>query len=142
MSKVITREREKLYVQMEENFEKQSELNPEKLFLHLRTEEKSGKISFVNYSEFLNIINTIFLFYSCASNLKKFSYDILIILLMDSSFLVFALLYHFITRIKKIKKETTRISFTFAILGIIISKIIFKENIAIKYLNWVFLGNF
>jgi hypothetical protein len=55
--------REKLYEQIEKYPNDLPELNPEKLFLLLRTEECIGKIQFKNYSEFLNIFNTLFFFY-------------------------------------------------------------------------------
>lgn len=123
---------------MEENFENLQELNPNKLFLHLRTENKNGKMQFHYYSEFLNILNTIFLFYSFSSNIQKFSYDILILIVLDSSFLIFSLLFHFITRIKKIHKDNSRISFLLAFISIILSKLFFNENSVITHKIFIF----
>jgi hypothetical protein len=55
--------REKLYEQIENNPDELPALNPDKLFLLLKTEECKGKIVFKNYSEFLNIFNSLFFFY-------------------------------------------------------------------------------
>jgi hypothetical protein len=55
--------REKLYEQVLLFPNDLPKLDPEKLFLLLKTEKSDGVIQFKNYSEFLNIFNTLFFFY-------------------------------------------------------------------------------
>lgn len=55
--------REKLYLQMETNPDDLPKLDPDKLLLHLSTEKPNATISFHNYSEFLNVFNTLIFYY-------------------------------------------------------------------------------
>lgn len=55
--------REKLYEQMEKFPNSIPEFDHNKLLLHLETKSCKGVLSFKNFSEFLNILNSIFFFY-------------------------------------------------------------------------------
>jgi hypothetical protein len=55
--------REKLYEQIRLYPNDLPKLDPDKLFLLLKTEKSEGVIQFKNYSEFLNIANTLLFFY-------------------------------------------------------------------------------
>ena len=63
------REREKLYIQMEDG-STNLKLNKDKLLLFLNTEENIDEMSFKYNSEFLNILNTIIFFYGCVFKMR------------------------------------------------------------------------
>lgn len=144
------REREKLYIQMENNYDELSTLNPDKLFLLLKTEKRNGRMSFIYYSEFLNILNTLIFFYACSTNIKNSMNDILGFIFLDATFIIYALIYYFIIKNKRIKTSNSNKIFIFAFIGIILSKIFFgkheileKTNIIIsihKYVKLSFIG--
>lgn len=120
-------EREKLYEQMENDYYNLSKLNKNKLLLFLTTHIVEEKMQFKYYSEFLNMVNQIILFYFCVINLNKQFYDKILFTFLDASFIVNALFYYFIIRNKKVKKESSTLYF-YCFIGILLSKFIYLEK--------------
>jgi len=120
------KEREKLYKQMEIDYDKLSQINKDKLLIFLDTEKRIGKMSFKYYSEFLNILNTFIFFYACSIDIKSNPLDIPIFLILDLNFIISALIYYFITKNGKIKSIKSNI-IIFPIIGLIISELLFSK---------------
>ena len=139
-------EREKLYEQMENDYYNLSKLNRNKLLLFLSTRIVEEKMQFKYISEFLNMVNQIILFYFCVINLNKQFYDKILFTFLDASFIINALLYYFIIRNKKLKKESSAPYF-YCLIGILISKFIMEKEIeSINKLNSIvnslFIGKY
>jgi hypothetical protein len=114
-------QRERLYTLM--NTENTTnELDPNKLLLFLKTKERSERISFKYYSEFLNILNTIIFLYGCAGVIRECQYDIIMYVTLDASFIICSLVYYFIIKHKKIKKSVSNKIFILAFFGIFVSR--------------------
>jgi hypothetical protein len=120
-------QREKLYEQMENDYYNLSKLSRNKLLLFLSTRIVDKKMQFKYISEFLNMVNQIILFYFCVINLNKQFYDKILFTFLDASFIINALLYYFIIRNKKLKKESSALYF-YCLIGILISKFIYSEK--------------
>lgn len=139
MSFSHTIHREKLYEQMENNYEELSKLDPKKLLMFLRTENDNIKMEFKYYSEFLNIFNTLVFLYVISNQYKNYTiytlknqtynpfYDLYIFIFLDTPFLLFSLVYYFITKNKKIGVNSSQKIFVYSCISVIISKIFFNH---------------
>lgn len=135
----FSQHREKLYEQMETNYEKLSKLDPKKLLLFLRTEKCENKMEFKFFSEFLNIFNTLIFLYVISNQYKHYTtiisknqnynpfYDLYIFIFLDTPFLLFSLLYYFITKNKKIGTNSSQKIFIFSCISLLFSKLIFNS---------------
>ena len=137
------RVREKLYDQMMEFPHDLPKPNHDKLLLHLKTEERNGRIHLKQYSEFLNMFNTLVFFYSCGRTLYKNPYHIIHFIFIDFMMLVYALLYFFLIRYKKVLKVNSHFIFILSFIGILtsISFPIKPQQINENYFKLNYLSN-
>ena len=137
--------RPKLYKQLIDNPYNLSPLNLDELFIYLITKKKNGELLFKLYVEFLNIFNTLVLFYSiCFYIHKPNQNDKFILLIVDIPILFTAVGYYILINGKQGKQNTKNI----IILGyavLVVSKYISneihfkKQNIFYSYIKLYFL---
>ena len=137
--------RPKLYKQLIDNPYNLSPLNLDELFIYLITKKKNGELLFKLYVEFLNIFNTLVLFYSiCFYIHKPNQNDKFILLIVDIPILFTAVGYYILINGKQGKQNTKNI----IILGyavLVVSKYISneihfkKKNIFYSYIKLYYL---
>lgn len=137
--------RPKLYKQLIDNPYHLSPLNLDELFIYLITKKKNGELLFKLYVEFLNIFNTLVLFYSiCFFIHIPNQNDIFILLIVDIPILFTAVGYYILINGKQGKQNTKNI----IILGYVIlvvskyfsNEIHFKKkNIFYSYIKLYYL---
>lgn len=137
--------RPKLYKQLIDNPYNLSPLNLDELFIYLITKKKNGELLFKLYVEFLNIFNTLVLFYSiCFYIHKPNQNDKFILLIVDIPILFTAVGYYILINGKQGKQNTKNI----IILGyavLVVSKYFSneihfkKQNIFYSYIKLYFL---
>jgi hypothetical protein len=123
--------RPKLYKQMLEKPYNLTELNLNDLFIYLQTEKKNGYMKFIYYSEFLNIINTLVLFYFVGYNISKQKYvKLFLFVSLESIFLFSSICYYFLRKNRQnSKNRITLILLLFAFFTSIFFSEINKHNI-------------
>lgn len=122
--------RPKLYKQMLEKPYDLLPLNLNELFIYLQTKKKTGKMLFKFLVEFLNIFNTLILFYSLSFYLQKNENDRFIFYFIDLTIILSSVGYYILINGKQGNKNTKiLIAFSYSIL--VISKyfsLIINEN--------------
>jgi hypothetical protein len=137
--------RPKLYKQLIDNPYNLSPLNLDELFIYLITKKKNGELLFKLYVEFLNIFNTLVLFYSICFYIHiPNQNDKFILLIVDIPILFTAVGYYILINGKQGKQNTKNI----IILGyavLVVSKYFSneihfkKQNIFYSYIKLYFL---
>ena len=112
--------RPKLYKQMIENPYNLTELNLNELFIYLQPEKKIGYMKFIYYSDFLNIFNTLILFYFVGYNISRLKYvKIFLFISLELIFLFSSACYYFL--IKNRQNQKNNITLILLLLSLFIS---------------------
>ena len=119
--------RPKLYKQLIDNPYNLSPLNLDELFIYLITKKKNGELLFKLYVEFLNIFNTLVLFYLICHFIHiPNQNDKFIILIVDSPILFTAVGYYILINGKQ-GKQNTKIIIILGYIVLVVSKYISNE---------------
>jgi hypothetical protein len=111
------------------------------LFQFLKTREINARMNFYNLVEFSNIMISLILFYVLCQYISINSFDPLILIFFDGSFIISAIIYSFIIKQKKGKKFSSSF-FKYCLIAFLTSKFFFHDRLSLNSLFKIYVSKF